>query len=717
MNGGRRARERRHGGAQRAPRSTSHQRGQRRRASASAHGAKRSQVRRQPDDQHWRRHAPIAARPPAQAGDVARGVRLTSSGAAIRAAACRGVAGNSRSCTSPCRSLDARSHVERRLVLLDTTRGSFRSWGYPEDTPVLAAWRRAAYFRRLCELARDAAVDAAAAGGRYYRNNILAPFQPNAHPREDDVHPPRPDSGAAAAVHDAGYATQGVSAHTWVSPDSELGRAFDRFELLPFTTKEAHGDARPLVDRALAVWQARDRGRPLLLYVHFMDLHIPRRLPEGETLHPVPGYDWRSRFRPNGDPMFDRDRRKWSRYDASDFTVDDRAHYAAVYDTRLACGHAARAALRRPRARRSRAPEHRGRGHGRPRRGVGENERIEHPPSLSDGVQHIHGSSLAAASPAAALRRLHAARRRRPSLAALLALPLPAGARVDGRSWFDGQALRASCGAAAHTMRGKSIAASDEVATRSSSIHRRASTPVGRCAPALPDRRAATARRHRAGGGSANRAPCARHRDGARRARPGVSRRTLRDAARRVPPPDGLLGIEPTTPLRCVTVNEETPRRTLVAPGWFTTGRGVALTNGAASRPRFGWRCRPDRTWSRPHQTRTAGAMALRRRTMASSLVPEGHAVGVPVARHRRGARGRAAPAACRRTSLVGSHVLGLRLTPPGASKDAAPVMDPAQRDRLACARLRRMSGQTRSYGSKSFLYSSSAKRSVIPAM
>jgi hypothetical protein len=32
---------------------------------------------------------------------------------------------------------------------------------------------------------------------------------------------------------------------------------------------------------------------------------------------------------------------------------------------------------------------------------------------------------------------------------------------------------------------------------------------------------------------------------------------------------------------------------------------------------------------------------------------------------------------------LAGSHVLGLRLTPPGGSQDSAPAMDPAQRERL----------------------------------
>src|SRR5262245_5522032 len=241
-----------------------------------------------------------------------------------------------------CGSLDAESVARPNVVfvLLDTTRADhFGSWGYPEDTtPVLDALAaRGVRFRR--HYANSHATRPSMPqlmSGRYYRDNILAPFQPNEHPREMTFARPDPTAVLLPRLfHDAGYATQGVSAHTWVSPDSELGRAFDRFELLPFTTKQAHGDATPLVDRALAMWQARDQRRPLLLYVHFMDMHIPRPLPEGETLRPVPGYDWHERFSPDGEPAFDRDRREWSRFDASDFTANDRAHYAAVYDTRL----------------------------------------------------------------------------------------------------------------------------------------------------------------------------------------------------------------------------------------------------------------------------------------------------------------------------------------------------------------------------------------------
>jgi arylsulfatase A-like enzyme len=138
------------------------------------------------------------------------------------------------------------------------------------------------------------------------------------------------------------------------------------------------------------MWQARDRSRPLLLYVHFMDMHIPRRLPEGETLPPVPGYDWQERFRPDGEPAFDRDRREWTRYDASDFSADDRAHYAAVYDARLRyadtqLGRLFAALERDDPGLRSTVVVVTA-DHGEE---LAENDRIEHPPSLSDAVQHI----------------------------------------------------------------------------------------------------------------------------------------------------------------------------------------------------------------------------------------------------------------------------------------------------------------------------------------
>src|SRR5262249_45584646 len=81
--------------------------------------------------------------------------------------------------------------------------------------------------------------------------------QVDAQPREMSFARHDPSPLLPTLLRDAGFATAGVSAHTWVSPESELGRDFEHFELLPFTAEDAHGDAAPLVDRALALPRAR----------------------------------------------------------------------------------------------------------------------------------------------------------------------------------------------------------------------------------------------------------------------------------------------------------------------------------------------------------------------------------------------------------------------------------------------------------------------------
>src|SRR5207249_709548 len=106
------------------------------------------------------------------------------------------------------------------------------------------------------------------------------------------------------------------SGHPWFVAASDLGRQFDRLELVEGEATRGHADARDVVDRAAAVWRARDRSRPVFLYVHFMDMHMPRYLPDGEPRFPVAGYDWRRRFKPNGEPRFHRERRRWLRADA-----------------------------------------------------------------------------------------------------------------------------------------------------------------------------------------------------------------------------------------------------------------------------------------------------------------------------------------------------------------------------------------------------------------
>src|SRR5262249_20209210 len=78
---------------------------------------------------------------------------------------------------------------------------------------------------------------------------------------------------------------------------------------------------------------------------------------------------------------------------------------------------------------------------------LGENERIEHPPSMSDAVQHVPwivaGGGLTGGQLCEGFTQHVDVV---PSLASLLALPVAAGARVDGASWSDAGTLRPGCG-------------------------------------------------------------------------------------------------------------------------------------------------------------------------------------------------------------------------------------------------------------------------------
>jgi arylsulfatase A-like enzyme len=155
------------------------------------------------------------------------------------------------------------------FLLLDTTRADrFGAWGHDGDTtPVLDALARRGV-RFAHHYANSHATRPSMPqlmSGEYYRDNVLAPFQVDAHPREMSFARHDPSPLLPTILRAAGFATAGVSAHTWVSPESELGRTFERFELLPFGTEQAHGDAVPLVDRALELWRARDPARPLFL--------------------------------------------------------------------------------------------------------------------------------------------------------------------------------------------------------------------------------------------------------------------------------------------------------------------------------------------------------------------------------------------------------------------------------------------------------------------
>src|SRR5437763_1765392 len=229
------------------------------------------------------------------------------------------------------------------FIMLDATRADrLSAWGNPHPTtPTLDGLAAAgALFRR--HFANSHATRPSfpqLMTGRYYFQNVLRAFTPNEHPREFPFSQGDPTAAFLPAVLRArGFQTLGVSAHPWFVAASDLGRQFDRLELVEGEATRGHADARDVVDRAAAVWRARDRSRPVFLYVHFMDMHMPRYLPGGEPRFPVAGYDWRRRFKPNGEPRFHRERRRWLRADARDFGDLDRRHFAAVYDSRREAG-------------------------------------------------------------------------------------------------------------------------------------------------------------------------------------------------------------------------------------------------------------------------------------------------------------------------------------------------------------------------------------------
>lgn len=575
------------------------------------------------------------------------------------------------------------------FILLDTTRADrFGAWGHRADvTPVLdrLASRGARFPRHYANSHATRPSMPQLLTGRYYHRNVLGAFQTDAHPREMSFARRDPTAILLPILfRDAGYATLGVSAHTWVSADSEFGRAFDRFELLPFTTAEAHGDAVDVVDRGLSLWRDRPSDRPTLLYLHFMDPHIPRPLPEGRPLHPVAGYDWRARFRPNGEPAFDRARRSWDRHDASDFTAEDRAHYAATYDTRL---HHADAQVGRLLDELERDdPGLRNTlivvtsDHGEE---LGEEGRIEHSASLGDGVQRVPwivaGGTV---EPGQRCDRLTEHVDVLPTVARVVGIPLPEGTVVDGAAWLDGGALRRPCGSLAVFHAWEEYRA---VRTARYLLVQRPSDGLeGRCEGAEEAYRVdGTRRRLLDEDRSARRTAALRRILAARLDALDLAYRRTRYDPPRAPFTirSDFWSMPPGSAARCLRVHEDTPRGALLEPGWFWTGRGLALTaaDGTAAVVRVptppGVYTVEAATIPIPRAPWLSGIRRWRRRAFGA----ETPSAVVPLGTHDGTAGAVTVPLT---DSLRGHHVLGLRLVPPGTS-DAARPIDPKQQDRL----------------------------------
>ncbi len=331
------------------------------------------------------------------------------------------------------------------FLLLDTTRADrLGAWGGPHPTSPHLDALAASGIRFARHYANSHATRPSMPQlmtGRYYHQSILRPFRPDDHPREFAFSRPDPTAVLLPRIlRDAGFQTLAVSAHPWVAPKSAFAEPFATFELLPAPAPRGHADAAQVVDRALELWRARDLARPTFLYVHLMDPHMPRFLPDGEPRFAVPGYEWRRRFRPDGEPSFGRERRDWNRFDASDFTPDDRRHFAAVYDTLIAHldDHVGRllAALRADDPELTRTVVVVTADHGEE---LGNDGRIDHGDSLADAVQHVPWIMAGAGiSPRHVVHRLTEHVDVVPTLLAHLRIPQPPGTRVDGRPQLAG---------------------------------------------------------------------------------------------------------------------------------------------------------------------------------------------------------------------------------------------------------------------------------------
>ena len=227
--------------------------------------------------------------------------------------------------------------------------------------------------------------------GRYYHLNILAPFKPYSHPREYAFRKPDPTAVLLPRmVRRAGYHVVGVSAHPWVVEESEFGQSFQRLEFLPAPPERGHVDAAAVIDRGLVLWKERPRDVPTFLYLHLMDLHMPRWLPGGAPRFLDDGTAWQSRFSDGSRPRFGDAVRAWSLEDARDFTAEDREIFTAMYDTVLV--HTDAEVGRLLSAVRAEDPTLRSvlvvvvADHGEE---LGEEGRTGHTASLADGVQHI----------------------------------------------------------------------------------------------------------------------------------------------------------------------------------------------------------------------------------------------------------------------------------------------------------------------------------------
>jgi len=320
------------------------------------------------------------------------------------------------------------------FLLLDTTRADrFGAWGNPaEPTPNLDALARSGirFGRHFANAHATRSSMPQLLTGRYFHASVLLPFRSNDHPREFPFVRPDPTARLlTATLRDAGYRVVGASAHAWVVAESPFGATFDQLEFLPSPIEDGHASAAAVVDRGIELWTSRPTDRPTALYLHFMDAHMPRPRPAG-SLEDRAG----ERFRKDGEPRFDRDRRRWRRSDARDFTDADRAHFRARYDALLSYmdGQIGRllATLRADDPTLDQTLVVVVADHGE---NLGEDGLIDHADDLTDGVQHIPWIVAGAGvAPGQTTDRFTENIDVVPTVLQVLGIAAPAGVRTDG---------------------------------------------------------------------------------------------------------------------------------------------------------------------------------------------------------------------------------------------------------------------------------------------
>ena len=185
------------------------------------------------------------------------------------------------------------------VVLVDTLRADRTALGSPPapTTPALAAWGAfgTRYSQAIAPSSWTLPSVAALFSGRDARAHALA-GQPGLSTR----HGADPDAPALAErFREAGYHTAAVVANPLLTAASGFSRGFDEYVVAPSGARDDLSasidelrawDAEALVARALSTLAAAPRDRPVFLYLHLMDAHVPYDAANAALAVPAPGW-------------------------------------------------------------------------------------------------------------------------------------------------------------------------------------------------------------------------------------------------------------------------------------------------------------------------------------------------------------------------------------------------------------------------------------------